>query len=241
MAKRDFAQLQTPAKKPESRTTPAVMAGVSLVFTAVLAFSGGYMVGDTRNASDTLKAEKAALQDRVGALQKHVDELETQLAKSREKPKPPTPKDAAERVGDLTFYSELPKQQVMPSPLGDTGPAAVQQHRGEDIEAYANLPPPVREPKAAQGAAAPASGAAGSPTASYRVQAGSFIRRSDAEGLLNRMALAGIKAKVSQAQVPNVGTRYRVFTASVTGMAEAEGLKSLLRDKLGIEGLLMRE
>lgn len=219
------------------------MAGVSLVFTALLAFGAGYMVGDTKNASDTLKAEKTALQDRIDKMQKHVDELETLLARSREKPKPVAQKDAAERVGDLTFYSELPRQQVMPSPLGDTGPAAVQQHRGEDIEAYADLPPPVRKPKAAQDAAGTGSGAAGLPAAeySYRVQAGSFIRRSDAEVLQGRMAQAGIKATVSQAQVPGVGTRYRVFTTAVTGMAEAEGLKSLLRDKLGIKGLLMRE
>jgi len=259
MAKRDFAHVHTPVKqKGGSKPMPAVMLAVSLLFTGVLGFGSGYMVGHTDNSTDTLQAEKAALQTRIEALQKDVGELQTQLAASVERAKPAAKKAAAERVGDLTFYSELPKQKVMPSPLGDTGPAAVQQHRGEDVEMYANLPPPVHEQTAPQTVAsverqanaalsqasvsqASASAAAGSPEAVYKLQVGSFIRRSDAEVLLNRMAAAGIRATVSEAQVPNMGTRYRVFTASVTGMAQAEGIKSLLREKLGINGLLMRE
>jgi len=254
VAKRDFAHVHTPVKqKGSSKPMPALMLGVSLLFTGILAFGGGYMVGHTNNSTETLQAEKAALQMRIEALQKETGELQEKLVASLERAKPAAKKAAAERVGDLTFYSELPKQKVMPSPLGDTGPAAVQKQRGEDVEMYADLPPPVREQKAPQTVAsverqanaaslpASASPAAGSPDVVYKLQVGSFIRRSDAEVLLNRMALAGIKATVSEAQVPNMGTRYRVFTTSVTGMAQAEGIKSLLREKLGINGLLMRE
>ncbi|OIQ01763.1 MAG: hypothetical protein COS82_11145 [Zetaproteobacteria bacterium CG06_land_8_20_14_3_00_59_53] len=250
MAKRDFAQVHTPAKnrKRESSSMSAAMAGVSLLFTGILAFTGGYMVGHTNNSTDTLQAEKSALTTQIEGLQKQVGDLQQQLAASLEREKPAAKKAAAERVGDLTFYSELPRQKVMPSPLGDTGPAAEQQHRGEDIEMYSDLPPPVREQEAPQTLAsverqanAATSTAAGSPDAVYKLQVGSFVRRSDAEVLLDRMALAGIRATVSEAQVPNLGTRYRVFTTTFTGMAEAEGAKSLLREKLGIEGLLMRE
>ncbi|MDQ6966739.1 MAG: SPOR domain-containing protein [Mariprofundaceae bacterium] len=257
MAKRDFAHVHTPVKrKGDSKPMPALMLGISLLFTGILAFGGGYMVGHTNNSTDTLQAEKAVLQTRIETLQKEIVELQVQLAASVERAKPAAKKAAAERVGDLTFYSELPRQKVMPSPLGDTGPAAVQKQRGENVEMYADLPPPVREQKTPQAVAsverqanaavspasqASASPAAGSPDVVYKLQVGSFIRRSDAEVLLNRMALAGIKATVSEAQVPNMGTRYRVFTTSVTGMAQAEGIKSLLREKLGIKGLLMRE
>lgn len=251
MAKRDFAQIHTPVKKRGgSKPMPAVMAGISLLFTAALAYTSGYMVGHTNNSTDTLQAEKAALQTRIEGMDKQMVDLQQQLDASLEREKPAARKAAAERVGDLTFYNELPKQKVMPSPLGDTGPAAVQQQRGEDMEAYANLPPPVREPKlaavhdtriASQQTAGIAQGATGSPSAVYKLQVGSFIRRSDAEVLLRRMALAGIKASLSEAQVPNMGVRYRVFTKSFTGMAEAEGAKSMLREKLGINGLLMRE
>jgi len=249
VAKRDFAHVHTPVKKKSGKGHPAAaMAGISLLLTAILAFTGGYMVGDTRNSTLALQSEKEVLQTRVEGLQKHVAELEQQLASSLEREKPAAKKAAADRVGDLTFYSALPKQKVMPSPLGDTGPAAVQKHRGEDIEAYADLPPPASRvrlaatvhPVVKQGTGDTAGGA-GSATASYRLQVGSFVRRSDAEVLLNRMALAGIKATVREAQVPNLGTRYRVFTASYSGMAEAEGAKALLHEKLGINGLLMRE
>jgi len=249
MAKRDFAHVQPPTKKrKESGRVPAAMVGLSLLFTVILGFFAGYMVGDTRNSTLTLQSEKAALQTRVDGLQKHVAELEKQLADSLAREQPAAKKAAADRVGDLTFYSALPKQKVMPSPLGDTGPAAVQHHRGEDVEAYADLPPPAsarsrtpgRNPAVKEEAGGSAS-ETDSSSASYRVQAGSYLQRSDAEALLNRMLSAGIKGTVREAQVPNLGTRYRVFTTSFEGMAGAEAAKAVLHDKLGVDGLLMRE
>jgi len=233
MAKRDFAKIEAQVKKKSAKSggVSAAMTVISLLFTAILAFSGGYMAGDTQNSTDVLKNEKEQLQNRVDGLEKQLASLEQQLAASLE-PEKPAPKEAAtDQVGDLTFYSELPKQKVMPQPLGDTGPAAVQSGGEEHHEGRGEI----------NHLAKPAGGQAAGDMASYRLQAGSFIRRSDAEALLNRMALADIKATVSEAQVPNMGTRYRVFTTTYSGMAEAEGARSLLQEKLGIKGLLMRE
>jgi len=237
MAKRDFAQVQAQVKKkPVTGRLPAVMTAVSLLFTAILAFSGGYMAGNTQNSTHALQAEKVQLQTRIEGLEKHISGLEQQLAASLEREKPAAKKAAAERIGDLTFYSELPKQKVMPQPLGDTGPAAVQSGGEESHEGHAAISKLTSQASDGHTDNNPVAD-----MATYRLQVGSFVRRSDAEVLLNRMALAGIKATVSEAQVSSMGTRYRVFTAAYTGMAEAEGAKSQLKEKLGINGLLMRE
>jgi len=233
MAKRDFAQVEAQVKKkPETKgRISAAMTATSLLFTAILAFSGGYMAGDTQNSTRVLKTENEQLQTRIAGLETQVASLEQQLTASLEPEKPATKEAATDQVGDLTFYSELPKQKVMPQPLGDTGPAAVQSGGEEHHEGRGEI----------NHMANSAAGHAADDMATYRLQVGSFIRRSDAEVLLNRMALAGIKATVSEAQVPSLGTRYRVFTAAYSGMAEAEGARALLQEKMGIKGLLMRE
>jgi len=238
MAKRDFAHVQSQVKKGGGKEKmSAVMIAISLIFTAVLAFFGGYMAGDRQNSTIVLQNEKAALQTNLVAQEKRIVELEQRLAASLEREKPAAKKAAADRVGDLTFYSELPKQKVMPSPLGDTGPAARQSKGAEALEVRAAITRAgIRSVEKKN-----AGGDATNTLASYRLQVGSFIRRSDAEGLLNRMALAGVKAMVSEAQVAGVGTRYRVYTGPHIGLAAAEGAKSLVREKLKITGLLLRE
>ncbi len=237
MGKRDFARVQSQVKKSSGTgRMPVVMTAISLIFTAILAFSGGYMAGDRQNSTVVLQNEKAALQSNLVVQEKRIAELEQQLAASLEREKPAAKKAAAERVGDLTFYSELPKQKVMPSPLGDTGPAADQSGAEEGHEGHAAI-----------GQATDRSGAghathnAAASMASYRLQVGSFIRRSDAEGLMKRMTLAGLKSMVAEAQVAGIGTRYRVYSGPYVGLAAAEGAKSLVQEKLNIKGLLLRE
>lgn len=238
MAKHDFAHVQSQVKKSDGKgKMSAAMTAVGLVFTAVLAFTGGYMAGDRQNSTVVLQQQKVALESNLEAQEKRITELELKLAASLEREKPAAKKAAADQVGDLTFYSELPKQEVMPSPLGDTGPAARQSKGAESFEVRA---PITRASNRAVEKKAGNDGDANTLT-SYRLQVGSFIRRSDAEVLLNRMASAGVKAMISEAEVTGLGTRYRVYTGPHLGMAEAEGAKSLVQEKLNIKGLLLRE
>jgi len=238
MAKRDFAHVQAQVKKGDGKEKmSAAMIAISLIFTAVLAFFGGYMAGDRQNSTIVLQNEKAALQTDLIEQEKRIVELEKRLAASLERGKPAAKKAATERVGDLTFYSELPRQKVMPSPLGDTGPAAKQSKGAEALEMRAAI----TRAGIASVEQKTADDEHDNAMTSYRLQVGSFIRRSDAEGLMNRMALAGVEAKISEAQVAGVGTRYRVYTGPHVGLANAEGAKSLVREKLNITGLLLRE
>jgi cell division septation protein DedD len=256
MSKRDFAQVQSPKKTDKGRT-PAVMAAVSLLLTAILAFGGGYMVGNRQNSTDTLQAERKALQEHVDTQQKQIADLEQQLA-TLVREKPAANKAATDQVGDLTFYSALPKEKVTPAPLGDTGPAAVQKQQGENIDQYADLPPPpdhsrlpIAPPsplaadthKTDATASNPESQTNEATTAlpSFSLQLASFTRRSDAEALLARMQQIGIKGSIAEANVPGAGMRFRVVAGPYAGMAEAEGARATVRQKLGINPMLRRD
>jgi cell division septation protein DedD len=256
MAKRDFAQTQSRAKKADKGRMPAVMAAASLLLTAILAFAGGYMVGDKQHSTSTLQAEKAVLQARIDTQQKRIAVLEQQLAVNAHE-KPAAKKAATEQVGDLTFYSKLPKEKVMPSPLGDTGPPAKEKQQGENIDQYADLPPPADHsrlpipapPPPADGHKADVTtgtpGSQANETATvlpgFSLQLASFTRRSDADALLARMQKAGIKGSIAEANVKGVGARFRVLAGPYAGMAEAEGMRATVRQKLGINPMLRRD
>jgi len=225
MAKRDFAKVHSPAKKkPHGKNgIPAAMAAVSLLLTAVVGFSGGYMTGEQQNAPQKLKSENNELKQKLTEQSKQLDSLNKQLQslnseqhKTQAKPHP----NATQQVGDLTFYSSLPKQKVMPAPLGDSASAVAGKtaHR--------------TSPQVHQNA---------SDMAEYRLQLGSYIRRSDAEGFVNRMLKWGLAAQVNEKTVEGVGVRYRVLMGPFNGLAAAEAARSDAREKLHVDGLLLRE
>jgi len=258
MNNRDFAQVQFRKKDPDKGRIPAAMTAISLLLTAIMAFGGGYMVGNRQNSTGTLQAEKQALQQHIDTQQKQLAGLRQQLAALARK-KSAADKPASDRVGELTFYSKLPKQNVMPSPLGDTGPAAKEKLQGENVDQYADIPPPpdhsrlpISPPKPsvagapkptakASGSGAQAKQAATAALPRFSLQLASFIRRSDADALVARMHKAGIKGTVVEAKVAGAGTRYRVVSGPFAGMAEAEGMRATVRQKLGINPMLRRD
>ncbi|MDQ6986248.1 MAG: SPOR domain-containing protein [Mariprofundaceae bacterium] len=247
--KRDFAKVQSQVKsRPASSGMSAAMAVVSLLVTAGVAFSVGYLAVDRSASPNTLTSENSELKMQLTEKNKQLIVLQQQVAtlqatadkQSAKKPQ----QDATQRVGDLTFYSSLPKQKVVPSPLGDTGPAAkmnVAPHQPSHGTLHKKLPQPSL-PSVAGDIGGNVEVNNGEATASmYRLQVGSYIRRSDAEGFLNRLAKAGLSAQVHKKMVDGIGVRYRVMMGPYRGLAAASAAKSLVREKLNIDGLLLRE
>jgi len=244
MAKRDFANVHSPAKKkPYGKSgLSAAMAAVSLLLTAVVGFSSGYMTGDKQNASPKLQAENKALKQQVSDLNGQIASLNTQLQTqmamaekniSRAKHRP----NATQQVGDLTFYSSLPKQKVMPSPLGDEASQSTPQNAAKR-NIHKNKPLQTHSPaQLSDSMAKPGTSA----MASYRLQLASYIRRSDAEGFVNRLMKSGLSAQVNEKVVEGVGVRYRVVMGPFHGLAAAEAAHSDAREKMNVDGLLLRE
>jgi len=255
MAKRDFAKVQSQAKSGGNSRKPVVMIAISLLFTAAVAFTAGNMMGNKQNSPDALKTENNGLKTQLTekkqqliALQEKVASLQVAVDK---RPAKKPQQNATQRVGDLTFYSSLPKQKVMPSPLGDTGPAAkmkaapraslhVPSHKPlHNKPPQSSLPSESRE--LVGNHMGENGGAAAANMTSYRLQVASYIRRSDAEGFFNRLAKAGLVAQIREKMVDGIGVRYRVVMGPYRGLAAASAAKSQVREKMNIDGLLLRE
>ena len=94
----------------------------------------------------------------------------------------------------------------------------------------ASAPPP-REPATA---AAPASG-----PREYRVQAGSFREKKEADRLRASLALGGFESRIQTRDTAN-GTRHRVVLGPFRGREAAEEAKARLRTAQGIDALIVQ-
>jgi cell division septation protein DedD len=74
----------------------------------------------------------------------------------------------------------------------------------------------------------------------FRVQVGSYQRRSDAEELAARFRQAGIPSRVEETQVPELGAWFRVYLGPYTSRAEAEATIKVVQQRMHITGLLLR-
>ncbi|MDX8392259.1 MAG: SPOR domain-containing protein [Mariprofundaceae bacterium] len=251
MAKRDFAKSQSQAENGRSakkRHPPAAMVVISLLLTAGIAFMAGNMFGDQKNTpSDALKSENNGLKTQLSEQHRQLMIAQEKLAllqadadKERQGKQQP---EASKQVGDLTFYSVLPKQKVMPAPLGDTGPAAKMSAPPHTPAAHTSsqhkLPSSLPSGQADAGVATEARRSANIST--YHLQVGSYIRRSDAEVFLNRLAAKELSAQIREKEIAGIGRRYRVVMGPFAGLAAAEAVKSQVREQLNMNGLLLRE
>ncbi|MDQ6993522.1 MAG: SPOR domain-containing protein [Mariprofundus sp.] len=130
--RQDFAQLKAPSQqqeKPQQSMLPLMM-----LLIALFCFGAGYWLASSQKPAPAfskgdLDKVHASLQGATGelkqahgandALQRTVTQLQEKVAllKSR------VEQGAHAKVGDLQFYNELPKQSVTPEPV--VGPAAV--------------------------------------------------------------------------------------------------------------------
>ena len=155
------------------------------------------------------------------------------------------PVDAADRSEptktNFDFYRLLPKTEVRiddpaapaeaPRPAERTAPppSAAANERKPREPAPAPAPAPAPTTPAAAGAAA---------AGEYRVQAGSFRERREADRLRASLALGGFESSI-QTRDTSGGTRHRVMLGPFRGREAAEAAKARLRAAQGIEALVV--
>ena len=158
--------------------------------------------------------------------------------------------DPAGRIGppktNFDFYRLLPKSEVRvdePAAPGGAVPPPAPAER-------APPPPSTTTPRPATAPARPST-ATSAPTPrepaaapasdprEYRVQAGSFREKREADRLRASLALGGFESRIQTRDTAG-GTRHRVMLGPFQGREAAEAAKARLRAAQGIDALIVR-
>lgn len=241
MAEQDFARItaQVEVLRPEDvrpiSSGRIVMLAVALLIIVAGSFVGGYKFGYQAGEQGAQSESKARLVARL-------EEQGRELERLREEAEKRLPDVSTTQVGELTFYNELPKQSVEPSPLSESEasndvvnpvakasePEALLQ---QIIEAELKQSPVAVQPSSQQVAV---------DTAPFYVQAASFRKEADARVFAGKLQTAAIKASVERAELLNLGTRYRVFVGPFASREAAAEANVTLKSKMNISGLVVR-
>ncbi|HXH72548.1 MAG TPA: SPOR domain-containing protein [Mariprofundaceae bacterium] len=241
MAGSDFAKLEAPgravAPKSSGFSSFVLVAGILLV--VALAFSGGYWLGKEHGAQIAESAEKARLVEQIKQQQEEMAKLRQEAQQQR--------RDAdvsTSRIGDLTFYNDLPKQSVTPAPLSGTGVAPP-----DEMASPAEQPAP--QPNSQTTAKAAGDDllrniiqremTGGAASAAYVVQVGSFRSSPETAPLLKSLAGLGVHASVRQVDLKEKGQWYRVYAGPYPSRDEADKARLQIRKNLKIDGLVLRD
>lgn len=259
MADRDFAQLQATVK-PDApgavaasglRSTLLVLGILSVV---IMAFVGGYWLGSQQGHDSAEAAAKARLQAQLLAQQKELQALRQQAKKARAKAA--TDISPTTEVGDLTFYTDLPKQPVKPQPLSQPVTSPNRPASTAPSPTPSSQPPTTPAP-------APTPGATGSdkmvasiiqreldrkPAApqpakgvSYYVQVASFRHAKDAAGIQKRLQGAGFTSRIRRAEIAGRGTWYRLQVGPYASRDAADAARVQLGNQQRLKGIVIRD
>jgi len=244
MAKQDFAQVGSSNKSASASDAGSIVSVIAIVVIAGLCFSGGFWLGSAGTEGQTAGTAVHAVQGKLAAqeaenriLQAKNERLEEMVAQWKSKAEA----GAHEKVGDLTFYKELPKQQVLPAPVAEIPDSPVAQTA--PVESI----PSVKHVAVARQDDAPGNATAHSDrteTASdghFRIQLASFRMHADATTMHNRLATAGFPSQIQKVDLGERGEWFRIYAGPYASKSEAERARPQLESRLKLKGLLIRE
>lgn len=256
MARQDFARLEVPRRKEKKKDGIPLLSVVAVVLIAILCFVAGYWAagqkaggtGEHGVPQAKLDAMQAKLDEKAAenhVLQANIEGLQEQVELWKAKAQ----QSAHARVGNLQFYSELPKQSVKPAPVLEPAP----QPEVADTRPATPVPPrpkPVAVPSeavAARAEVAPVAPVEAAATTSavvddalYRIQIASFRSREDAASMQQKLTQAGFRALVETVDLGDKGTWYRIFAGPYGGRIEADKQLADIEQKVHVKGLLIR-
>lgn len=238
MGKKDFAHIKAPSR--QEKKTGLSMLPFAIVAIAGFCFAAGYWIGtaqhDVKKATvsqkdvDVRQARLDAKTAEVNVLQARIDALREQVSMWKGKAK----QDAHSKVGDLQFYTDLPKQSVTPAPVVE--PA---KESGQRVE-----PSPVKtEPHefaSDQGMAMPVAAEPQTAVTGFRIQIASFRSREDATALQSKLNKAGFRAYVQTVDLGGRGQWFRTYAGPYASKAEAEQRLPAIEAQMHMKGMLIR-
>jgi len=236
MASKDFAHVKAPSRVEKKSSAP--MLPFAIVCIAVLCFAVGYWVATEQNAKgsasqgdvDAKQVQLAAKIAEINILQAKIDTLEELVAMWKSKAK----QDAHSKVGDLQFYTDLPKQSVTPSPVVEPAKAPEQAVAPSAVRAPVT---PVRE---AQREIKPVTVDTPVEDAGFRIQIASFRSMEDAAALQKKLSQAGFKVYVQTVDLADKGQWFRAYAGPYASKTEAEQQLPAIEALVHLKGLLIR-
>ncbi len=244
MAKQDFAQVQSTIQ-PESESesgSGAMLNAVGIVMIAALCFGGGYWLGlaNSQQAGNSVDVDAVEAKLAIQVAENNVLLAKTEaLQDSVEQWKQKAQQDAHSKVGDLSFYKELPKQSVTPAPMPDMPVATgapkivakpVPAQRSEVVKAVKSLP-----------SGSHASAIPKQPLVDvYRIQLASFRTQSDAMVVKQKLSQAGFPALIHKVDLGSKGLWYRIYAGPYHSKSAAEADQKKIGKKIKLKGFLIR-
>ena len=147
---------------------------------------------------------------------------------------------------NFDFYRLLPKTEVRVGEPAAPGGAVPPPAPAERTAPRPSTAASGRKPPEPAVAPAPTSAPAPTPTPApasasreYRVQAGSFREKKEADRLRASLALGGFESRIQTRDTAG-GTRHRVILGPFRGRDAAEAAKARLRAAQGIDALIVR-
>jgi len=240
MAKQDFAQVKA-STKPESKSgSGSMLNAIGIVVIAGLCFSGGYWLGSgdvqkTGNKTDVdaVAARLAAQVAENKLLQAKNETLQNMAQQWKQKAE----QGAHTKVGELTFYKELPKQSVTPAPVPDAPKAApaTPQHKAvtapQQVTAAALTGAVDQQPRTQVQLPS---------NSSYHVQLASFRTESDAMTMQRKLTQAGFVSQIKMADLGEKGRWFRLYAGPFASKSAAETAQQQIEKQMKLKGLLIR-
>ncbi|MBF0281784.1 MAG: SPOR domain-containing protein [Zetaproteobacteria bacterium] len=235
-------------QEPEKRSSPMMLA-VFFVLGAGAGFGAHYAI----NLNTTSFAEQKA-QRELSFAQKNLEKEQVLTARLQAKIDAlEEEKNAAPAVDQLTFYNNLPAKPVMPEPLPQSPVTST-----EIAEATATQPL-VSKPLSANSGVPLTEAEAMTPvtrststskktqqvaekkvSSVYRLQVASYTDYAQALSFQPKLQALGFTSDIVAAEIPKLGTRYRVYAVGFQNSDEASKAKATIKKKLKIEPIIVK-
>ena len=244
MAKQDFAHVKAPSKSESKHSGGgSIMPVIAILVVAGLCFSIGYWLGSADVQQTGIKVDVDAVQGKLAAqvaenkiLQAKNETLQSLVEQWKSK----AGQGAHTKVGELSFYKDLPRQSVNPAPMTDAPVVKpVSQHSATPTTRA--LPEQVNhapvKPVPASVAAVISGAQAVDP---YRIQLASFRTNSDAVAMQQTLNRAGFSSQVRKVDLGSKGLWFRLYAGPYASKPAADSARQQIETQLKLKGFLVR-
>jgi len=236
---KDFAYNEPQTTNSERSSTPSPSKTGLIVILAVMfaiaCFAVGFFMGEKHGLESSKGNQYEDLMKKLKKQQQKIEAFKKEAEKAQQK------EAETSQLGELTFYTELPKQSITPEPLNANSKGASQHTK---TKPKTDIPLDTQQTDLAlteKRLNAIIEREMQKPTQQFRIQIASFKHEKDAVTFVHSLQKEDIPAEIQQVSLANMGIRYRVFTLPFGQREDALRAKAHIKDKFHVTGILVTE